>query len=830
MKKTYFLLSFICLLLLPSVGRSEGRTNKGELSNLVCFVRFNDEEAGKVFDTAFSKYRQIFNDEGKDALSMFNYFKRSSYGSLLWRSSFFPAPKGDKVMSYRAKISRDYYEPYVEGINDFGYKSDTEAAARLQALAKEVAEYLDGSLPHDVVIDADNDGFIDNLTIVFSGSSGRSAKNLLWPKRMDVITAPGKEIYVHGKRFVGYLMVFDETNGYGPGLSPLPLSLGLICHESSHSLGTYDLYHVNDKNKPVGAWDLMSDQGDTPQQMTAYTKMKYCKWIDEIPTISKPGVYTLNPMNGTTSQRIAYKIQPVGNEEYFVVEYRKKSLFDASIPESGLIVYRINPRTTGGNVNYNGTTILDETYIFRPGGTLTADGDIGKAAFSRESGRTQFGGTAKMRPFYSDGTEANFAISNVSACGETISFTLEAMGSRILLSDSLITLGGAEHSAGSLEVASDVDWVVSGVPEWITPSATTGKAGTATLSFMARSANSATRNRSAVITISDKGDGKLSKQLTIMQKSNVLSEPTGLKAERKNDEVALSWSAVPVGKKILVEDFENTANPGSWEMKNLGNRGWHWQKKSNSYAAYGGEYSAALWSAWDNERQDETLTSPTLKNATTLVFRSCHKGMGLNPAKNPQEYNVEVSADNGATWKVLAEVRSLGGREARNKYIELVFDLSPYTSEQMKVRFHAFDKPIDPEHPMGLSYDWMIDDIEIYGLGELQITGYNVYRNGKLLGATKATSFVDTAPTSSEATYTVTAVSSLGESSPSAPVIISKSSGVDKVVAKPGQTIAVYTLNGIKVGTSVDGLPHGIYLVREVLADGKTAVRKIVVK
>lgn len=60
--------------------------------------------------------------------------------------------------------------------------------------------------------------------------------------------------------------------------------------------------------------------------MTAYTKYRYCKWIDEIPEISEAGTYTLNPVGGSSKENIAYKIKPVGSDEYFVVEYRKRKV------------------------------------------------------------------------------------------------------------------------------------------------------------------------------------------------------------------------------------------------------------------------------------------------------------------------------------------------------------------------------------------------------------------------------------------------------------------------------------------------------------------------
>lgn len=119
-------------------------------------------------------------------------------------------------------------------------------------------------------------------------------------------------------------MVFNDANGWS-SLSPVPLNTGVLCHEMSHTLGTYDLYHVNDDLNPVGVWDLMSDNLKTPQQMSAYTKYRYCKWIDEIPEISTPGTYTLNPVGGSSKENIAYKINPTGSDEYFIVEYRKKA-------------------------------------------------------------------------------------------------------------------------------------------------------------------------------------------------------------------------------------------------------------------------------------------------------------------------------------------------------------------------------------------------------------------------------------------------------------------------------------------------------------------------
>ncbi|MFB9896849.1 choice-of-anchor J domain-containing protein [Hallella seregens] len=835
MKKIYLSSLLLLAALLLPLHATAAATNKGDLSNLVCFIQFADDTEEEAFTRPFPAYDKLFNDDRPDSLSLFNYFKRASYGQLSWRTGFFPAPNSGAVVACRTKYERGYYQPYQAGINDSGYKDDVAGAARLQALVIEIANYLDKHLPADQTLDADQDGFIDNLTYVFSGNSDRSASHMLWPKRLDVLTAPGKEVYVHGKRFVGCLMVFDQANGYrsafSGGLEPIDLNLGLVCHESSHSLGTYDLYHANDSQTPVGMWDLMSNQGLLPQQMMVYTKMKYCHWVDSIPEISVPGTYKLNPVGGPDKENIAYKIHPLGSDEYFVVEYRRREAGDISLPESGLLVYRINPRTSGGNVNYNGTTILDETYVFRPGGSLTSDGTIAKAVLSAESGRTAFGGAAPDKPFYSDGTVANFAISQVSACGETITFTLGQTEQRIVLSDSALMLAGTAGSAGSLTVASDVEWQIRNVPDWLMPSAVQGPSGTTQLVFVAAADNTDSKVRQAVITVAATHNPALQQQFTVAQVSNLVSMPNGLHAVIDSSGVSLSWNAVPVGKKILSEDFENTDNPNGWQMQNVGTRGWHWQLKNRTYKAYDGNYSAAMWSAWDSESQNETLTSPTLDHATTLVFQSCNTGMGLFPVKNPQEYNVEVSSDNGATWHVLLEVRSLGGRETSNKYMEVAVDLSAYASSQMRVRFHAFDKPLDPADPIGLAYNWMVDNIELYAADASHtLQGYRVYRNGELIGTAPTPSFVDKAPLPGTNVYTVAAVTSKGESSASQPATVNVTPTGIRTAVRTLLPAGVYMLGGIRVADSARGLAKGVYIVRGTDAAGRATARKMVVR
>ena len=148
-------------------------------------------------------------------------------------------------------------------------------------------------------------------------------------------------------------------------------------------------------------------------------------------------------------------------DEYFMVEYRKRSGWDEKLPGSGLIVYRINlaanyknpekaivkycSNRNNGRLTHCGNMFgpSDEVYIFRPGITsinaaengTTHDLGLFDAALSSDHGaQNSLGRSLSEVPgyssdtladtiYFSDGSNSGIVISNVSDTnGDTITF------------------------------------------------------------------------------------------------------------------------------------------------------------------------------------------------------------------------------------------------------------------------------------------------------------------------------------------------------------------------------------------------------------------------
>lgn len=411
---------------LPASGRAvpqRDETNHGTFNNLVIFIRFADDGD---FDQSATDIDNMFNSP--DNLSLYKYYKTVSYNQLEITSHLLPAPSGTTILAYQDSHPRSYYCKWSED-NPDGYGEDDPdnssypRTEREMTLVANAIEFVRDSIPADLNLDNNNDGLVDNICFVVRGDV-EDWSDLLWPHMWCLY---GAEVYLNGKRVWNFNFELSDNQYY--------FSVSVMCHEMFHTLGAPDLYHYDDSLgfAPVGPWDLMAQNGTTPQHSGVYMKHKYGNWISEIPEITESGTYTLFPVSSETPERIGYRIASELDPEFFVLEFRKRWV-EGSIPGTGLLVYRINPEFNG-NAGWNGNDVLDEIYVYRPYGTLTEDGSVNSAHFTQMSGRTEFSYATNPKPFLSNGYISGIKIYDVMIHNDSLTFKYLRPGDEISVAE-----------------------------------------------------------------------------------------------------------------------------------------------------------------------------------------------------------------------------------------------------------------------------------------------------------------------------------------------------------------------------------------------------------
>ena len=518
-----------------------GDVNHGHINNLVFFIRFADEADFGSYNNFYDDFELMHNDssQGDATNSMYNYYKQISYGKFTVTTTFYPTSTNSVIYSYQDIYPRSYYLPYNSSTNPNGYP-ENERNSREQSLLRRVIDHFADSVPTSLNLDYNNDGNVDNICFIITGNSN-IWRSLLWPHRSMLYGIPTP--YINGKIAYDYNLI--PIHG---------ASTGTIVHEFMHTLGAPDLYRYDYSGSPVNVWDLMADTYDAvPQGMGVYVKHIYGNWVESIPEITSPGTYTLYPANGKSSDKIAYILRPDrSSNEYFVLEYRSKnsSIFDRDLPSSGLLIYRINAAFEGdGNGGYNGIDKFDEIYIYRPNGSPTSNGTPSNATFSANSNRTSFNLFTNPFPYSRYGTGIpGISISNISAVGDSIQFTIDEIVEELEVSTHDISLGCMLGHTKSFTLNSNTIWRISGDYAWLNVSNKDDK-GDKTINLTTVLENTSTIARTCTLTVNT-----LSYELT--KRIVVRQNPCGVGIEDADDIKTLAIYPNPA-KDYLYIDCQN---------------------------------------------------------------------------------------------------------------------------------------------------------------------------------------------------------------------------------------------------------------------------------
>ena len=421
--------NFITLLLAMVIGIApiamQAQIVDRDLTNLVIFMRFADDDE---ITHPFNQIDTMFNGKTPGYLSVANFYNTMTYGHINYNTVYTNNIQNGQIVSYQDVQPRGYFEPYSPS-NPIGYQGELPfmgICRREAELLARAFRYVDSLhlVDDDVVLDGDNDGYIDNVSFVVKGNVGEWA-SILWPHMEyfphDSIDHP---VEINGIKPNTFNLEFEGE--------PIYFTAHVFRHEMGHSLNLPDLYHYIHYTdvSPAGSWDMMCYNYGANHTAAIY-KNKILHVADDPIQITHDGDYTLKSVGSSQSQNCYYIKSAIDSTQWYVLEYRnKQDLFDESIPGTGLIVARWNDTVT---LDYNGmfanaffdnVTIANQYWIFRPySSSDIQNGNLNNAHFSHATGRTRFGPDTNPHPYLTDGTpEESFEITDIHENGSELTF------------------------------------------------------------------------------------------------------------------------------------------------------------------------------------------------------------------------------------------------------------------------------------------------------------------------------------------------------------------------------------------------------------------------
>ena len=405
--------------------------NLGTQPLLIIFVDFTPSV--RVGSTAASLASKFFGDSS----SVKHYYEQVSYGNF----SMTPAPENNVSLSGLTNdgivsVTLNYPHPNTGSTIDDRNRNITRDAI-IAANA-----YVDFSQ-----FDTNGNGVLSatelHIIIVVAGYersySSSPCGASVWGHRWGLsgsAPAPVLDGKVVGQTYSQFGEWHCATSN-PPGHAA---TIGIMAHELGHDLGLPDLYDTDGSSEGIGNWSVMAGgswngtslAGDSPAHFDPWSKY-FEGWVS-------PTLVTTNLANETISQAATsadvYQFLPgtPSSGEYFLIENRQKTGYDAALPGSGLLIWHIDASKSGNTQEcYPGGSLPCTTTAHYKVALVQADnlfnlekgnnrGDAGDP-WPGSAGKTAFNDSSSPNSNLYNGSPSGVSVSGISASGPTMTAT-----------------------------------------------------------------------------------------------------------------------------------------------------------------------------------------------------------------------------------------------------------------------------------------------------------------------------------------------------------------------------------------------------------------------
>lgn len=211
-------------------------------------------------------------------------------------------------------------------------------------------------------------------------------------------------------------------------------TIGVMCHELGHLMFALpDLYDTDQSSAGIGVWGLMgagswnstgSYSGETPAHLSAWSKIATAMTSPNDILTDQSAVGFADVESNESVVRVWADKYKVATNEYFLLENRQLSGYDAGLPGAGLLIWHIDNGKTGNADESHKRVDVEEADGL---GELDSDTNGGNAGdpFPGSANNMLFddGSTPNSRDY--SGASTQIAVSNISPSSANMSADIQ---------------------------------------------------------------------------------------------------------------------------------------------------------------------------------------------------------------------------------------------------------------------------------------------------------------------------------------------------------------------------------------------------------------------
>jgi immune inhibitor A len=260
--------------------------------------------------------------------------------------------------------------------------------------------------------DNDGNGYVDAFIVVHAKSGGEQSGN-------------SGHIWSH-KWVLPSEQTADATKVYAYLTIPEDAKIGVCAHELGHLLfGFPDLYDTDYTSEGIGNWCLMAGgswngAGDIPAHPSAWCKAAQ-GWAS-VTNVTTSGAVAIPDVKTSHNVLRLWK-DGAGGSEYFLVENRQRTGYDANLPGDGLLVWHVDEAQTGNSDESHYKVALMQADNKRDMELDHNRGDAGDP-YPGSANNVSFTSSSSPSSRSYSGADTCVSISGVSASGATMTATI----------------------------------------------------------------------------------------------------------------------------------------------------------------------------------------------------------------------------------------------------------------------------------------------------------------------------------------------------------------------------------------------------------------------